>query len=65
MSGLTRTLGMFQLIALGAAGVVGTSWIYTNGDFFATYGAGGEIFGCVVAGQLDQSQAQPGQRRLG
>ncbi len=49
MSGLTKTLGTLQLVALGAAGVVGTSWIYTNGDFFSKYGAGGEIFGLAIA----------------
>ena len=30
--------------------MIGTSWIYTNGKFFAKYGAGGEIFGLVIAG---------------
>lgn len=45
---LTGRLGFPALIALGAAGVIGTSWIYTNGVFFAKYGAGGEIFGLVI-----------------
>ncbi|MEJ7585693.1 MAG: amino acid permease [Acidimicrobiales bacterium] len=34
---------------MGAAGIIGTSWIYTNGEFFAAYGAGGEIFGLAIA----------------
>lgn len=50
MADLTKTLGPLPLIALGAAGVVGTSWIYTNGKFFSLYGAGGEIFGLAIAG---------------
>lgn len=49
MTNLRRSLGVVPLIALGAAGVVGTSWIYTNGEFFSDYGAGGEIFGLAVA----------------
>ena len=34
---------------MGAAGIIGTSWIYTSGEFFAAYGAGGEIFGLAIA----------------
>jgi len=52
MNELRKSLGLLPLIALGAAGVVGTSWIYTNGEFFSLYGAGGEIFGLVVAALL-------------
>lgn len=46
---LKKSLGFVTLIALGAAGVVGNSWIYTNGEFFSLYGAGGEIFGLAIA----------------
>lgn len=49
MSDLKKSIGFPQLIALGAAGVVGTSWIYTNGRFFTLYDAGGVIFGLVIA----------------
>lgn len=49
MADLTKSLGSFRLIALGAAGVIGSSWIYTNGEFFDAYGAGGEIFGLAIA----------------
>jgi APA family basic amino acid/polyamine antiporter len=31
---LRKSIGPFQLVAVGAAGIIGTSWIYTNGDFF-------------------------------
>lgn len=49
---LRKSLGMIQLLSLGAAGVVGTSWIYTNGTYFAKYGAGGMIFGLVLGAAL-------------
>lgn len=52
MDDLRKSLGLLPLVALGAAGVVGTSWIYTNGEFFALYGAGGEIFGLMIAALL-------------
>jgi len=37
------------MIAIGSAGIIGTSWIYTNSKFFALYGSGGEIFGILLA----------------
>jgi amino acid transporter len=49
MSALRKSIGPFPLIAMGAAGIIGTSWIYTNGEFFAAYGAGGEVFGLAIA----------------
>ncbi|HBT48612.1 MAG: Amino acid transporter [Caldanaerobacter subterraneus] len=49
MTELQKRISFIGLVALGAAGVIGTSWIYTNSKFFAAYGAGGEIFGFVVA----------------
>lgn len=45
---LNKELGTFTLIALGVSGVVGSSWIYTNGKFFDDYGAGGMIFGLAL-----------------
>lgn len=45
---LQGQLGTFTLIALGVSGVVGSSWIYTNGKFFEEYGAGGMIFGLAL-----------------
>lgn len=49
MSDLRKSIGLVPLVALGAAGVVGSSWIYTGSDFFTRYDAGGEIFGLVIA----------------
>jgi amino acid transporter len=49
---LNRTLSLPMLVALGAAGVLGTSWVYTASDFFGKYGAGGEIFGLAAGGLL-------------
>jgi basic amino acid/polyamine antiporter, APA family len=34
MSTLRKSIGPFQLVAMGAAGIIGTSWIYTNGEIF-------------------------------
>ncbi|WP_286954018.1 MULTISPECIES: APC family permease [Corynebacterium] len=49
---LQKSLGVFSLIALGVSGVIGSSWIYTNGTFFDTYGAGGMIFGLALGSLL-------------
>ncbi|MGB9780222.1 APC family permease [Caldanaerobacter sp.] len=49
MSELKKQITFPGLIALGMGGIVGTSWIYTNSRFFAKYGAGGEIFGFLLA----------------
>lgn len=49
---LRKSLSPLTLIALGAAGVIGTSWIYTNGIFFSDYGAGGMIFGLALGALL-------------
>ncbi|MFC6275861.1 APC family permease [Levilactobacillus tangyuanensis] len=49
MQNLSRHISFPRLLVLGAASVIGSSWIYTNGIFFDKYGAGGEIFGFVLA----------------
>lgn len=49
---LKKSLTLPMLVALGAAGVIGTSWVYTASEFFARYGAGGEIFGLGIGGVL-------------
>ena len=49
MPELKKEISLFGLIALGTAGIMGTSWIYTNSKFFGLYGAGGEIFGIGIA----------------
>jgi hypothetical protein len=35
VSALKKSIGPLPLIAMGAAGIIATSWIYTNGEFFA------------------------------
>ncbi|MYM20723.1 amino acid permease [Brevibacterium sp. 5221] len=52
MAELKKTLGLPSLIALGVAGVVGSSWIYTSSQFFADVGAGGMIIGLLVGAAL-------------
>lgn len=49
---LKKSIGFPGLISLGAGGVIGSSWIYTNSQFFKAYGAGGEIFGLIIAAIL-------------
>ncbi|WP_152352562.1 APC family permease [Brachybacterium subflavum] len=52
MADLKKTLGLPSLIALGVAGVVGSSWIYTSSSFFADLGAGGMIIGLLIGAAL-------------
>ncbi|MCI1553173.1 MAG: APC family permease [Levilactobacillus sp.] len=49
MQNLSRHISFPRLLILGASSVIGSSWIYTNGIFFDKYGAGGEIFGFMLA----------------
>ncbi|MCL9779916.1 APC family permease [Vibrio sp. S4M6] len=49
---LKKSLSLWMIISFGASGIIGTSWVYTTSSFFAKYGAGGVIFGFVVAGLL-------------
>ena len=49
MPELKKEISLLGLLALGASGIIGTSWIYTNSKFFSLYGAGGEIFGIAIA----------------
>lgn len=46
---LKRTLSFPSLVILGAAGIIGSGWIYTTSDFFSSYGAGGVVFGMLLA----------------
>jgi amino acid transporter len=46
---LKKTLSFPSLVTLGAAGVIGSGWIYTTSAFFSEYGAGGVIFGMLLA----------------
>lgn len=52
MAELKKSLGLPSLIALGVAGVVGSSWIYTSSSFFADLGAGGMILGLLLGAAL-------------
>lgn len=52
MAELKKSLGLPSLIALGVAGVVGSSWIYTSSTFFADLGAGGMILGLLAGAAL-------------
>lgn len=45
MSELKKTISPWAMIALGAAGVIGSSWLYLGSDFFAAFGAGGTLLG--------------------
>ena len=47
-----KNISSWGLISLGAGGTIGSSWIYTNSQFFREYGAGGEIFGMLAAAVL-------------
>ncbi len=49
MSNLKKAISPAALIATGAAGVIGSSWLYLGSAFFAEYGAGGAILGFAVA----------------
>src|SRR5699024_6540517 len=51
-NGLKPSISTLGIISLGAGGVIGSSWIYTNSQFFHQYGAGGEIFGLLAASVL-------------
>lgn len=49
MAELKKTLGAGTLIALGAAGVIGSSFLYLSSAFFSEFGAGGVILGMIGA----------------
>jgi len=46
---LKRVLEWYHILALGVAGIVGTSWVYLNTTFYDLYGPGGVILGYLVA----------------
>ena len=59
-----RSLGLPALVAPGAAGVIGTSCIYANGEFFVKCGADAEIFGLAL-GAVKGGRAHAHQRPSG
>jgi amino acid transporter len=48
VSELKKGISPLALIAIGAAGVIGSSWLYLGSDFFAAFGAGGTIGGMAL-----------------
>lgn len=46
---LRKTISPWALVSIGAAGVIGSSWLYLGSEFFANFGAGGTILGFTVA----------------
>lgn len=46
---LKKSLSFTSLVTLGTAGVIGSGWIYTTSSFFSSYGAGGVVFGMLLA----------------
>jgi amino acid transporter len=49
MAELKQSIGPFALIAVGAAGVIGSSYLYLTSEFFAEFGVGGTIIGMLIA----------------
>ncbi|WP_182347818.1 APC family permease [Tomitella gaofuii] len=49
MSQLKKTIGPMALVAVGAAGIIGSSFLYLTSDFFAEFGLGGTVFGMILA----------------
>lgn len=52
MSELRKTISPVALVAIGAAGVIGSSWLYLGSAFFEGFEAGGTIIGMVLATAL-------------
>lgn len=49
MAQLKRTIGTAALVAVGAAGIIGSSFLYLGSQFFAKFGLGGTIVGMLLA----------------
>jgi len=45
---LKRVLKWYHILALGVAGIIGTSWVYLNTTFYDLYGPGGVILGYFI-----------------
>ncbi len=58
MSELKKSIGPWSMIALGAAGVIGSSWLYLGSVFFTNFGAGGTILGMALGTLLAFSVAK-------
>lgn len=49
MAQLKRTIGPMALVAVGAAGIIGSSFLYLTSQFFARFGLGGTVIGMLLA----------------
>lgn len=49
MTDLKRTIGPWSIVAIGAAGVVGSSYLYLSSTLFNTFTFGGVIIGMTIA----------------
>jgi len=45
---LKRVLKWYHVLAIGVAGIIGTSWVYLNTTFYDLYGPGGVILGYAI-----------------
>ena len=46
---LKRVLKWYHILAMGVAGIIGTSWVYLNTTFYDEFGPGGVILGYLIA----------------
>ncbi|MGB6245788.1 MULTISPECIES: APC family permease [Gordonia] len=49
MAQLKRTIGPMTLVAVGAAGIIGSSFLYLTSQFFSNFGLGGTLIGMILA----------------
>lgn len=49
MSDLKKSIGPWSLVAIGAAGIVGSSYLYLSSPLFESFTFGGVILGMIVA----------------
>ena len=49
MSDLQKTIGPWSLVAIGAAGIVGSSYLYLSSSLFESFTFGGVLLGMTVA----------------
>lgn len=46
---LKRVLVWYELLAIGVAGIIGSSWAYLNTTFYGDYGPGATVLGFAIA----------------
>ena len=52
MSELKKGISPLAMVAIGAAGVIGSSWLYLGSAFFGAFGAGGTVLGMALGAVL-------------